>query len=468
MKTRKKLSIAITSLVVVVCFAILSVSAILAARNIITSSVINVTYTVDKVAGNAKASYKVGENGDWTNMIDANNGNATTLHYNNTENFTSSLAPASTIELTEDDSFVTFKYEFNNIAESTYYASVNYADDQNNTDKNIKIEYSRDGSYFTSNPEMMELLGVEDEEVATEFKAYYIKVSVISDLRSAEFSGTFNWNLVGASTYRSYLNIVGTKVTGLSETGAAITNLNLAIPYGITEISGLFGDTDVRAFQYNTNIKNLYISGSVETIGHNAFDLGTETTAHIDSIVIGDGVETIGEHAFVNTKCTSIVIPASVSSIDVEAFLNNTYLTEAHFEDSSIATLSDGMFKNCTSLVKVVLPSSVTTMHFSSFKNANALRVIEIADKFTMEFTNGFDGIFAGGTGSVKLAEGVAPTDLATIMVSVDANNNDEIDDGEIMNLVQFILGVNAEVSGALSVYTYGSDMPLDLTPFMG
>ena len=188
---------AITSMVAVLFLAVASVGAILAAEDISTTSVIEVVYHVDKVAGSAKAEYKVGSATEWTSMEDGA-GNAT-LTYNNTKNFEGSLSPEEEIELTEVETFVLFKYSFNNKAESEYYVSASYADTNSATDpdKNVTVTYSTDGTNWASSPSVMTIVGIGAQEEVTAWQTLWVKVEITDEFRSSEFSGTFTFNLTG-------------------------------------------------------------------------------------------------------------------------------------------------------------------------------------------------------------------------------------------------------------------------------
>ncbi|MDE7265497.1 MAG: leucine-rich repeat protein, partial [Clostridia bacterium] len=97
-------------------------------------------------------------------------------------------------------------------------------------------------------------------------------------------------------------------------------------------------------------------------------------------------VTTIGEEAFKdNTTMEVVIIPATVTSIDVKAFLNCTALKEVYFiqkdameiPDSSLATIMRFAFSGCTALEKVDLSNCKTiTVDRSAFEGCTSLEEV--------------------------------------------------------------------------------------------
>lgn len=75
------------------------------------------------------------------------------------------------------------------------------------------------------------------------------------------------------------------------------------------------------------------------------------------------------------TGSNRIVIPASVTEIADETFMGCTGVTEVHFEGSSVTTIGEYAFANCTDLKRVILPNSVTNLASTAFQNCPNLTV---------------------------------------------------------------------------------------------
>ncbi len=93
----------------------------------------------------------------------------------------------------------------------------------------------------------------------------------------------------------------------------------------------------------------------------------------IKNVIIEEGVTTIGDYAFgcdklVYPNLENVSIPASVTSIGVEAFRLCSGLTTVNFADNSkLTTISGGVFSDCGNLVNITIPEGVKTIGFSAF-----------------------------------------------------------------------------------------------------
>lgn len=153
-----------------------------------------------------------------------------------------------------------------------------------------------------------------------------------------------------------------------------------------------------------TGIKSIVIPSSVTNIGAGTFSHSKlqEITfepgiqlASINSII--EDIDNSGEEPYfdgVFSDCSdlkSIVIPKSVTEIKPSAFKNCTSLANLTFEPGSQLKIvggvdditgiygcaSQGAFMNCTSLSKVIIPSSVTTLGVGAFEGCTSLKSVE-------------------------------------------------------------------------------------------
>ena len=122
-----------------------------------------------------------------------------------------------------------------------------------------------------------------------------------------------------------------------------------------------------------TAISSIELPNKLKTIGGGAF----QECANLSSVVFGEdsSLETINELAFYNcTHLSSIKIPNSLREIGVNAFNGCTLLSEVTVTDSSrLTSIGHDAFANCTSLKRARIPDSVTSIGESAFYNCSSL-----------------------------------------------------------------------------------------------
>ena len=72
-------------------------------------------------------------------------------------------------------------------------------------------------------------------------------------------------------------------------------------------------------------------------------------------------------HDVPDPKCTSIIIPNSVTSIDNYAFGGCEYLTNINIPNS-VTTIGYEAFSGCTGLKSINIPESVTKIGYAAFR----------------------------------------------------------------------------------------------------
>lgn len=108
-------------------------------------------------------------------------------------------------------------------------------------------------------------------------------------------------------------------------------------------------------FYSHTEIKAVYISANIESIGDNAFAYCTGLTAL--RMGAAQSLKTIGESAFYECTNLSRIVYPSTNKID---------------------TIGASAFQNCTNLVSFQVPSDVYTIKESTFSNCSALRIVSL------------------------------------------------------------------------------------------
>jgi len=135
-------------------------------------------------------------------------------------------------------------------------------------------------------------------------------------------------------------------------------------------------DTGITITKYNGKIKKLIIP---DTIG------GKEVT-----VLEGYKVK-ICLYRGLCEKCTGVVIPNSVTSIDWYAFDSCTSLTSVTIPDS-VTSIDEGAFYGCTSLTSVTIPDSVTEIGMGAFYECTSLTSVTIPDSVTEIGGSAFSG----------------------------------------------------------------------------
>ena len=158
------------------------------------------------------------------------------------------------------------------------------------------------------------------------------------------------------------------------------------IPLGATHLYQTFKD--------NKTLKSVVIPSSVTEIEIYAFYKCTSLT----SVTISNGVTSIGVLSF--TDCSnleSIVLPDSTTEIHGQAFSGCTSLKSVIIP-GRVTNIGNGAFYNCSSLESVTIPNSVTNIGQGVFANCNNLTTVKYDGTKeqwdAIEFTTGGSGLY--------------------------------------------------------------------------
>ncbi|MDO4963457.1 MAG: leucine-rich repeat domain-containing protein, partial [bacterium] len=202
-------------------------------------------------------------------------------------------------------------------------------------------------------------------------------------------SGTLAYDSNGKLTIESPKKELIAEGTIISETtsGVAVNvdnKLVYYVPEGSNEavVSGYRGERD-----YNDSIINLLwttpqTSGDIEIaskvkingviypvtkIGNSGFT-SASTGADITSVIIPDSVTSIDVDAFwYCTNLKSVTIPSSVTSIGAEAFLGTPWQTKKAQENNGIVIINNILIDGTTAKGDIIIPDNVTSIAGDAF-----------------------------------------------------------------------------------------------------
>lgn len=225
-------------------------------------------------------------------------------------------------------------------------------------------------------------------------------------------------------------NITKFKFADLGITNLSIINFDIMSNNTLTDISNLYSDTKITTspnnlFSTNSNISvitNLLVNSILTSIGSNfLLDNKVTTTASLfanmtTNLSIGDnfmlnslelinsdsmfsgntGLNSIGINFMSNcvklnklsdniffgcTNLTSFIIPNTITSIGYQSF-KNSGITSIDIPNS-ILTIGEGCFAGCVNLISVVNLGNITNIPKNTFTGCVKLSSINISDKIT-------------------------------------------------------------------------------------
>ena len=180
---------------------------------------------------------------------------------------------------------------------------------------------------------------------------------------------------------------------GIIITGYTGSDTEVVIPEWIGEKSVTCIDT--RAFENCSSLTSIEIPSRVVYIGLYAFDgcssltrivVDNQNTAYASeesNCIIQKSTNTL------IVGCSRTKIPSSVTSIGYSAFRNCSSLTSIEIPDS-VTSIGDYAFIDCSSLTSIKIPSSVTSIGWYTFSGCSSLTSIKIPDSVTSIAANAF------------------------------------------------------------------------------
>lgn len=164
------------------------------------------------------------------------------------------------------------------------------------------------------------------------------------------------------------------------------------------KITGTLNDADWTTIKNMANLKGVdFRNAKFDAIPKNQFY--GRRKFHI--IYLPEGLKTIGESAFYQTTIETITFPASLTTIDSEAFRYADSLKTVTFANNSMLTkIGTQAFYECKKLQGFAMPNTVTSLGESAFYNCYSLKSVSIST--SLDYINNYCFL---GTSSLKNIE---------------------------------------------------------------
>ena len=173
-----------------------------------------------------------------------------------------------------------------------------------------------------------------------------------------------------------------------------LNELGLKSPSSL-KLSGTLGVSDFTTLRNIQSLEHLDISRvNLSVLPTEAF---LECT-NIKSVILPNTLTAIGTQAFWGSSLVSISIPASVETIEGGAFCRCTALQTVTFEKGSklktikSGSIWSGVFESCTSLTSIEIPASVETIEEDAFLGCSSLKTVTFEKGTQLKTLDGFAG----------------------------------------------------------------------------
>ena len=188
MSKQKKAIISLSVVCVAILIALITVVSVWAATSQTVSSQLTIRYSATNVTANIVAEYKLEGETEYTEIG--------TTSFLPTEASTSKAVTAKELNLTDEATFVTFRYSFTNNGSKDITVTL---DTSNMTANNVTVRYAEksttDETSFNINGTSPNTLTIS----AGNTQYAYIRVSISSQANDASYVGTLNWNIVSVT-----------------------------------------------------------------------------------------------------------------------------------------------------------------------------------------------------------------------------------------------------------------------------
>ena len=218
------------------------------------------------------------------------------------------------------------------------------------------------------------------------------------------------------------------------ETKGELENVLAGYDYANIEslkITGVLNDVDfLFIYRMMPKLKNLDIAEvNITALPTQAFYKST----NVEHLILPKTLTTIGKEMFYRSKLKSVVIPASVETIEAAAFMGCSSLATVTFEKGSqLKTIGGGyyyhyyygVFSDCTALKSIEIPASVETIEAAAFMGCSSLATVTFEKGSQLKTIGGgyyyhyYYGVFSDCTAlkSIEIPASVETIEAAAFM----------------------------------------------------
>ena len=131
-------------------------------------------------------------------------------------------------------------------------------------------------------------------------------------------------------------------------------------------------------FYYCKNLSSVKLPSEITAISNGAFGYSS-----LKDIELPAGITSIGDDAFVNcSNLQNINLPSGITTIGTGAFWDCSNLTNVILP-SALTSIGDIAFLNCSNLANVTLSSNITSIGYSAFSDCKSLKNLTISKDVT-------------------------------------------------------------------------------------
>ncbi len=265
-----------------------------------------------------------------------------------------------------------------------------------------------DGLYYSLGSTTAQV--VKDQSSDKSVYSAYITVAIPASVTYNNY--TYPVTSIGTSAFEGCSNLQSvTLPSSITTIGtdafyACVKLGDINLPEGLTTIN-------LRAF-YNCHLDTVIIPSTVTSIGNSAFkgnptksivwkpancSIGSDsdapfysTTSQVTSFTFAEGVETVPSYICKNMNLLdTIVLPSSVKSLGQCAFMNCSKLKSINLPVTQ-KTLPVSFFEGCTSLESIELPATLTTISTDAFYGCTKLAHVNLHEGLTTIGLRAFSG----------------------------------------------------------------------------
>jgi len=214
-----------------------------------------------------------------------------------------------------------------------------------------------------------------------------------------------------------------TERSNIASNTAALSNLGPANAYpyttdfqgGVAQTRDLSNIDNGDGYKNETTLTSIYIGSKVVSIDFQAF-LGT---SGLTEIKIPSTVTTIGQSAFAGSGLTSATIPDSITDMGVSSTFDGCLSLHTVVIGNNVPTIPIFGLANCPLLSSVSIGSGVTAIGASAFQSSTGLTSISIPSGVNSIGASAFNGCTSLGSISINAAS--APTLGSNAFLNVSA-----------------------------------------------